>query len=109
MSILFFDSTNQIHIVDPARRQIPDDRHEVGIDELLGSAQQDRHRARRLGAFVVADDAVQGVDDVVGRIDRPGAATTAALLSGVVDAKGASVAVVVSGGNLDPSLLAKLG
>jgi len=37
-----------------------------------------------------------------------GAATTAALLEGKVDAKGARVAVVISGGNLDPSLLATL-
>lgn len=37
-----------------------------------------------------------------------GAATTAALLEGKLDAKGARVAAVISGGNLDPSLLASL-
>jgi threonine dehydratase len=41
-------------------------------------------------------------------VEYSGAATTAALLSGVVDAEGLSVAAVVSGGNLDPSLLAGL-
>jgi len=41
-------------------------------------------------------------------VEFSGAATTAALLSGAVDAKGAQVAVVISGGNLDPSLLSQL-
>lgn len=41
-------------------------------------------------------------------VEFSGAASTAALLSGVVAAQGARVAIVVSGGNLDPSLLARL-
>lgn len=41
-------------------------------------------------------------------VEFSGAATTAALLSGVVDADGAQVAAIISGGNLDPSLLAEL-
>lgn len=41
-------------------------------------------------------------------VEYSGAATTAALLSKVVDTEGRAVAVVVSGGNLDPSLLAGL-
>lgn len=41
-------------------------------------------------------------------VEFSGAATTAALLSGVVDAGGAQVAAIISGGNLDPSLLAEL-
>ena len=41
-------------------------------------------------------------------VEFSGAATTAALLSEAVDAKGASVAAVISGGNLDPSLLSEL-
>jgi len=41
-------------------------------------------------------------------VEYSGAATTAALLSKVVDTGGRAVAVVVSGGNLDPSLLAGL-
>ncbi|HSG08940.1 MAG TPA: threonine/serine dehydratase [Longimicrobiales bacterium] len=41
-------------------------------------------------------------------VEFSGAATTAALLEGKVDAKGARVAVIISGGNLDPSFLAEL-
>ena len=41
-------------------------------------------------------------------VEFSGAATTAALLSGAVDAGGAQVAAIISGGNLDPSLLAEL-
>lgn len=41
-------------------------------------------------------------------VEFSGAATTAALLSRSVDAEGQRVAVVVSGGNLDPGLLPKL-
>ncbi len=41
-------------------------------------------------------------------VEFSGAATTAALLSGRVDVEGKRVAAVVSGGNLDPSLLSEL-
>jgi threonine dehydratase len=41
-------------------------------------------------------------------VEFSGAATTAALLEGKVDAKGARVAVVISGGNLDPSFFTEL-
>jgi len=41
-------------------------------------------------------------------VEFSGAATTAALLSGAVDHRGGRVAVVISGGNLDPSLLSRL-
>ena len=41
-------------------------------------------------------------------VEYSGATTTAALLSKAVDVEGRAVAVVVSGGNLDPSLLAGL-
>jgi len=41
-------------------------------------------------------------------VEYSGAATTAALLSGVVSAPGERVAAVVSGGNLDPAILAEL-
>lgn len=41
-------------------------------------------------------------------VEYSGAATTAALLSGRVKAEGQRVAVVISGGNLDPSALAEL-
>jgi threonine dehydratase len=41
-------------------------------------------------------------------VEYSGAAATAALLSGAVGVEGERVAVVVSGGNLDPSILAEL-
>lgn len=41
-------------------------------------------------------------------VEYSGAATTAALLSGAVKPEGGRVAAVISGGNLDPSLLATL-
>ena len=61
----------------------------------------------------VSDDAIRDATDLlVSRqkliVEFSGAATTAALLSGAVKAEGRRVAVVISGGNLDPSLLAGL-
>lgn len=41
-------------------------------------------------------------------VEYSGAATTAALLSGAVDPEGGRVAAIISGGNLDPSLLSNL-
>lgn len=41
-------------------------------------------------------------------VEFSGAATTAALLSGAVNAEGGRVAAIISGGNLDPSLLPSL-
>ena len=41
-------------------------------------------------------------------VEYSGAATTAALLSGKVQVEGLRVAAIVSGGNLDPSILAQL-
>ena len=62
---------------------------------------------------LVDDEAIRTATEVlVGRqkliVEYSGAATTAALLSGKIDAKGGRVAAVVSGGNLDPSILASL-
>jgi threonine dehydratase len=61
----------------------------------------------------VSDDAIREATRLlVGRqklvVEFSGAATTAALLSGAVHAKGESVAAVISGGNLDPSLMIEL-
>jgi threonine dehydratase len=61
----------------------------------------------------VPDSAIREATSLlVGRqklvVEFSGAATTAALLSGVVRAEGKRVAAVVSGGNLDPSLLSQL-
>jgi len=67
------------------------------------------------------DDVVTVDDDVIREatawlvsrrklvVEYSGAAATAALLAKAVDVEGRAVAVVVSGGNLDPSLLAGLG
>ena len=67
------------------------------------------------------DDVVTVDDDSIRRatavlVDRhklvveySGAATTAALLARKVDIEGRRVAAIVSGGNLDPSILARLG
>lgn len=63
--------------------------------------------------ITVSDDAIrEATSMLVNRqklvVEFSGAATTAALLEGKVDAKGARVAAVISGGNLDPSFLAEL-
>lgn len=62
---------------------------------------------------LVDDEAIRAATEIlIGRqkliVEFSGAATTAALLSGKVDAKGGRVAAVISGGNLDPSILASL-
>jgi len=61
----------------------------------------------------VSDEAIlEATKLLVGRqkliVEFSGAATTAALLAGRVDATGQRVAVVISGGNLDPSLMPQL-
>lgn len=61
----------------------------------------------------VSDDAIRAATALLVHrqklvVEYSGAATTAALLEGKLDAKGARIAAVVSGGNLDPSLLAAL-
>jgi threo-3-hydroxy-L-aspartate ammonia-lyase len=67
------------------------------------------------------DDVVLVTDDAIRRatatllnrrklvVEYSGAATLAAVMSGAVDVEGLNVAVVLSGGNLDPSLLEGLG
>lgn len=61
----------------------------------------------------VTDDSIKKATEMlVSRhkliVEYSGAATTAALLSQAVDVEGLRVAVIVSGGNLDPMLLASL-
>jgi threonine dehydratase len=61
----------------------------------------------------VSDDAIrEAARLLVGRqklvVEFSGAATTAALLEQKIDARGARVAAVISGGNLEPSVLAEL-
>jgi threonine dehydratase len=71
--------------------------------------------ARQLMDDVVTvdDDAIREATRLLVRrqklvVEWSGAATTAALLSDALDAKGARVAAVVSGGNLDPAALSEL-
>ncbi len=71
-------------------------------------------------ARVLMDDVVTVSDDAIREatamlvyrqklvVEFSGAATTAALLEGKVDVQGARVALVVSGGNIDPTLLGQL-
>ncbi len=72
------------------------------------------HARDLMDDVVTVDDAAihRATELLVGRqklvVEYSGAATTAALLSGAVDAKGGGVAAVISGGNLDPSILASL-
>lgn len=61
----------------------------------------------------VSDDAIREATKLLMHrqklvVEFSGAATTAALLESMVDAKGGRVAVVISGGNLDPSFLSQL-
>jgi len=61
----------------------------------------------------VSDDAIrEAARLLLGRqklvVEFSGAAATAALLENKIDARGARVAVVISGGNLEPSVLAEL-
>jgi threonine dehydratase len=61
----------------------------------------------------VSDDAIREATRLLIKrqklvVEFSGAATTAALLENKIDAKGARVAVVISGGNLEPSVLAEL-
>lgn len=73
-----------------------------------------RHVAELVDEVVtVTDEAIRDATRFLLRrhrlvVEFSGAATTAALTSGVVDVSGRRVAIVVSGGNLDPSLLGEL-
>jgi len=70
------------------------------------------NRARLAGGLAVTDDealdAVAFARDVLKLIVEPGGAVAlACVLSGKIDARGKTIAVVLSGGNIDPDLLAK--
>jgi len=80
---------------------------------ISGEITYEHHRDLVDDVVTVTDDAIRRATGMLVHrqklvVEFSGAATTAALLSGKVDAAGGSVAVVVSGGNLDPSLLAEL-
>ncbi len=70
------------------------------------------NRARLAGGLAVTDeealDAVAFARDVLKLVVEPGGAVAlASVLSGKIDARGRTVAVVLSGGNIDPAMLAK--
>lgn len=70
------------------------------------------NRARLAGGLAVTDeealDAVAFARDVLKLVVEPGGAVAlAAVLSKKIDAKGKTIAVVLSGGNIDPETLAK--
>jgi threonine dehydratase len=70
------------------------------------------NRVRLAGGLAVSDeealDAVAFARDVLKLVVEPGGAVAlAALLSGRIDAKGKTVAIVLSGGNIDPEMLAR--
>lgn len=65
------------------------------------------------GVVTVEDDDIRSATGFLLRhhhlvVEFSGAATTAALRSGAVDVAGRNVAVVISGGNLDPSFISEL-
>lgn len=86
-----------------------------GLKPVIAGELTFQHADALFDDVVTVDDASirEATKLLVGRqklvVEFSGAATTAALLSGAVDAGGGRVAAVVSGGNLDPSLLAALG
>ncbi|MEQ8330353.1 MAG: threonine/serine dehydratase [Longimicrobiales bacterium] len=86
-----------------------------GLKPVIAGELTYEHAAGLLDDVVTVDDAAirKATAALVGHhklvVEFSGAATTAALLSGAVEAKALRVACVVSGGNLDPSLLAQLG
>lgn len=80
---------------------------------IAGSLTFEHARDLMDDVVTVSDDAIlEATKLLVGRqkliVEFSGAATTAALLSGRVDARDQRVAVVISGGNLDPSLMLQL-
>jgi len=93
------------------------ERSESIADALLpmitGELTFEHAKALMDGVVTVSDDAIREATKLLmGRqklvVEFSGAATTAALLESTVDVKGGRVAVVISGGNLDPSFLSQL-
>lgn len=85
-----------------------------GLAPVIAGELTFEHARELMDDVVVVEDADirRATELLVGRqklvVEYSGAATTAALLSGRVDVKGGQVAAVISGGNLDPSILAAL-
>ena len=85
-----------------------------GLAPVIAGELTFEHAQALMDDVVVVEDhwTRRATELLVGRqklvVEYSGAATTAALLSGVVDAQGGRVAAIISGGNLDPSLFAAL-
>lgn len=80
---------------------------------MVGELTHEHARDLMDDVVTVDDDAIREATSLLVRrqklvVEWSGAATTAALLSEAVDAKGAQVAVVISGGNLDSAALSEL-
>lgn len=68
---------------------------------------------RLVGGFAVSDEEVAAAmrfafEELKLVVEPGGAVALAALLSGQFDAKGKAVALVLSGGNVDPALFARV-
>lgn len=85
-----------------------------GLCPVIAGELTFEHARDLIDDVVTVDDAsiLAATTMLVGRhklvVEYSGAATTAALLSGRVEAEGQRVAVIISGGNLDPSILPQL-
>ncbi|HEY4345724.1 MAG TPA: threonine/serine dehydratase [Parvibaculum sp.] len=71
------------------------------------------NRARLAGGFAVTDDEVAeamrfAFMEMKLAVEPGGAVALAAMLTGKIDARGKAVAIVLSGGNVDPELFAKV-
>ena len=85
-----------------------------GLAPVIAGALTYEHVRDLLDDVVTVDDEsiLEATRMLVNRqklvVEFSGAATTAALLAGKVDVEGQRVAIIISGGNLDPSLMAQL-
>lgn len=85
-----------------------------GLCPVIAGELTFEHARELMDDVVTVDDAsiLRATTMLVSRhklvVEYSGAATTAALLSGRVEAEGQRVAVIISGGNLDPAMLPKL-
>jgi threonine dehydratase len=93
---------------DPAARSICD----AIVSPIPGEITFPVNRARLAGGFAVTDAetlaAMAFARDVLKLVVEPGGAVAlAAVLSGKIDARGRTIAVVLSGGNVDAQMLAR--
>ncbi len=93
---------------DPAARSLCD----AIVTPMPGALTFPVNQARLAGGLVVSDeetlDAVAFARDVLKLTVEPGGAVAlACVLSGRIDPRGKTIAVVMSGGNIDPAILAR--